>query len=170
MKSLKSADRCCCKVFQKNWQLQPAFWACRCVWNIWCWVFEQTENRTQILGKYSSCLRRSLITFGGGLRMLWPSCKACFCVAPVRRCVEPKLKTPEPTKFGDTWTSLKKAWCSTQHFQRCLQACLDGVSNPYVLSSFWNDQFPMKVFDLGTFKIFLRFCPGLAAWRTVLWS
>ena len=29
-----------------------------------------------------------------------------------------------------TWTRRKKAWCSTQHFQRCLHAWRDGVSNP----------------------------------------
>ena len=50
---------------------------------------------------------------------------------------EPRLKAVDPlNEPGLTWTRRKKAWCSTQHFHRCLQACRDGVSNPYVLSSF----------------------------------
>lgn len=37
---------------------------------------------------------------------------------------------------GDTRINRKKAWCSTQHFHRCLQAVFLGVSKPYVLTSF----------------------------------
>ena len=36
----------------------------------------------------------------------------------------------------DIWTSRKKAKCCEQHLYRDLQAPFDGVSNPYVLSSF----------------------------------
>ena len=50
---------------------------------------------------------------------------------------------------------LKKAWCSTQHFQRCLQACLEGVSKPYVLSSFLTKQ--SKVFCIFELRYTLCF-------------
>lgn len=78
-----------------------------------------------------------------GCRLLigwcWSRFEFCFstCEADWRKRLPLKVKTPPaPVKLGEDWTSLKKAWCSTQHFQRCLQACLEGVSKPKVLSSF----------------------------------
>ena len=43
----------------------------------------------------------------------------------------------------------KNAWCSKQHFQRCLQAPFDGVSKPCVLSSeFFSLTLSMKYLPL----------------------
>ena len=40
----------------------------------------------------------------------------------------------------DIWTSRKKARCCEQHLYNDLHALFDGVSKPYVLSSFWEQK------------------------------
>ena len=106
-----------------------------------------------------------LVNWGGCLLTLWTCCMTCFSVWPEYLNLEPKEKTPVPTNEGETWTNLKKAWCSTQHFHKCLQACLEGVSKPYVLSSFCGHRQKITLHYYFVFSkyICLHFCLELVA-------
>ena len=80
-------------------------------------------------------IRSPHVTLGGCLLALLACRSASFSVCPLYLKRDPRLKA-DPLNEGLTCTRRKNAWCSTQHFHKCLHACRDGVSKPYVLSSF----------------------------------